>query len=494
MPTPTNVTPETATVIASLPFSVAQEITDAPLGSGYDPDCEGWAPHAVWYAYTPPANIKYIRILPDSLDCGPVVSIWTGTPPSLTQYSIGGQSFCGYMSGGAAFNVPVTPGTTYYIQITDHFNTSPANITLDISASPQVTIPEGSVVIMDAYGGFPAIALDPTDGTVLQALDLPGGEFAASVPTGEWAFGVGNIAGTASLSVQFYDPTLGIVSTYNLPVGESVIAMTSDWSSRFYVASQPLVGAMAATVRQFDLDGTLLDTWTLPTDSVTLFLFAIDRDNTRLYYAAKTVNTPIRTYDLVNEIALGDLVAAASSVFYRQAFVAEDGSVYVLKGTGSLSFLASPEIVHYSTAGAVLDTISVPLTYAHLFAPDRTDGYAWVWGYPATSGNTFAQFKRIALATEVVTDSWTVPVHATSGFEEDTLGGWSISGSCPLLVAPVSIAAPDGVTPPTPVIILPPATPSPAIPFTCGPQALVTGGGLGNAGCNFGGGGVPRPC
>src|SRR5262245_38473677 len=90
MPAPTNTTPGTAIEIPSLPFTHSQNLTGVGTGTGYASTCRPGQEAATWYRYTTGPTQYGIRIscdyLDDPLGFGCYVSVWVGTPPSLTQF------------------------------------------------------------------------------------------------------------------------------------------------------------------------------------------------------------------------------------------------------------------------------------------------------------------------------------------------------------------------------------------------------------------------
>lgn len=456
---PPNITPETATVIAALPYTQTLNVDDAPQAFVFLPSCEGQAYRAVWYVFTAGAGDTLIAIYANQgagpvTNYEPVVSIWTGIPPALTQYSIGSQNFCADLAGNFAMQVPVTPGNTYYIQVVDHFGAfpapDPAILAFAVQPAPQLAAPAGCVVVTDVVGAFPAAVMAP-DGTFVRFAPVTGSEFGSILPSGEWCLGADDDVDITSPTVHFYDINLALVLVYALPTDYSVIQITSNWSDRFYVASYSTVDAMIPpTVSAFSPVGVLLQTWTLPLSARSLSTFFVSRDDTVLYYALPTFGggSPIEAYDLVNDAPLPSWVAGIPNRYWRNGAAVADGTFWVLEGGTNAVLLTTATLRHYSALGVFLGSVAAPSVRTHLMSLSSDQVSIWLWGH-ASAVATIAQMRRVVLADGSVGDSFDVPVHNTAGDQKST-ETWSISFSCPLLVLQQALPPP---TPPPPTSV-----------------------------------------
>ena len=120
---PTNDLIENATEITTLPFTATQDSTDGTPSSTDPPSsCRSSSTYTLWYSYTAPAdNLIKIRTSSTIPFAAPTVTLYRGSPGSLTQVGC---------SGGSAQIIPVTANTSYYLMVSGCcFDT----ITLDVT-------------------------------------------------------------------------------------------------------------------------------------------------------------------------------------------------------------------------------------------------------------------------------------------------------------------------------------------------------------------------
>lgn len=424
-----NYTPATATVIAAVPYTGGQDatsLTSAPTGTGFASTCDTTQYHAVWYRYTTTASQTLLALNVQGVtgmgNYAPYVSIWTGTPSALTQYQIIGpsttQSFCGDLSGDAYFQVPVTPFTIYYFQVTDANNTGPLGDDLLVR--------------------LVAFAYAPT---------YPAGECADTVVSGIWCCQDGE-ADTAVVVLNADLSRRASVSFAPALVNQ----IKSNRTDTFYVVTHPNGGGVG-TIHAVDLNGNVVDTWTLPANSITAKVGAVARDGSVFYYGSKAAGAAVHAYDLVARTALADLTAGFTTEFLQglsDGYVASDGTIlfaYTDDGSGQ-----TVRIRRFNPNGSVNHTYTIAggLNYYNHFAfADDTPGSFWVWGYGGLSQQN-AIFQRIDLTSAAVIATVNdVPVMGTSGFSQSC--PFSISNSCPLVILPVPVPIPDTLSssPPT---------------------------------------------
>lgn len=117
-----------ATNIASMPYSVTINTTDATKASDDSvPSCAPSTGKSVWYRYTPTSNHR-IALDTYGSSFNTTLSVWTGTRGSLTQRA------CNDDEGGTVqseLNLAVTSGTTYYIMVGGNTSTSGGSLKLN---------------------------------------------------------------------------------------------------------------------------------------------------------------------------------------------------------------------------------------------------------------------------------------------------------------------------------------------------------------------------
>lgn len=429
-----NYTPATATIVTATPYTVTQDVSAAPTGTGYASSCAGTQYFAVWYRYTTTSVQTLFSVGADSGGYDPVVSIWTGTLPTLTEYAIGLSSFCRHCAGDYFLEVPCTPNTTYYVQIEAATNTTPTDdLTVRVQSAPRITAPIDAVVVPDEHDGFPAAAFSLTTGTFYSLPPCPGGEVGTQLPDGT----LGLVNGQAST-----DPTslvilnASFVTTATVDFAPNIVrAITSNRSDTFYVVTQA-PGFFVNTVRAVSRTGTLGSTWTLPDLASALQVCAVTRDNT-IFYSAQS-GDQIQRYDLVNDLPLDEWSATFAGESYRgigDGIVDATGHVWIgYHGSGTNN------LRQFDPDGNVLQTVdltSADFVTLNRYAIDGTDTgiLAWGFGTGGAGGTDGYSFRRVAIADGSITaTSPVMPSMAESGFPIQAGAPLAVSSSCPVLV------------------------------------------------------------
>lgn len=462
-----NTTPETATRIISLPYSVTvpeADIETLDPGIDYLSTCDTDQRRAMWWKYTTRSSEYQISLTVDADGAGnysPTVSLWTGTLGSLTQFRVTegdeGNDFCDTL-GGAWFLIPCQPSTTYYIQVTDANATLPLGngLSLELRGGPRASVPAGSALISNDGDGYPAAVLDLDTGEILRYVPYPAGEFSDWLPTGEQAVQNGN----ANDSVAFLDAELDIVATVALSTLSGTAPMQvrgikSNKNDTFLVLYSDSLNDYYA--QSFDAVGSPLQNWALPAAADK---WAVARDLSVLYYAGIGSGAGIHAYDLVNEMSLPDLYAGATGKFFsgsvNDGFVDADGNIYF--GSSDYPLQANPVMLKFApdgTPAGPFDLAEGDIGRFNHYA-DHPDGATFVvWGSPGLSLDP-STFQRRSLADgSLISETAPVPVAGGSAFGTDA---YSISNSCPLLMLPTAL--PDlEATPTLPEPILVNSTP-----------------------------------
>jgi hypothetical protein len=446
MPVPPNLTPETATLLVpSVPVTL--DVTDAPTNADFPSTCDTTGYHAVWFTFTTGPNARAIAVKADigpegGSNYDPRLSIWTGTPPALTQYKVIGpsltQNFCGNLVGGYWFEVPVTPSTTYYFQVTDANNTSPlgTNLVTELRTAPELPVPVGSIAISDDSDGYPVAIMSAVDGSFLRFLPFPAGELTDTVPSGEMC----TQNGETDTGVAVLDATFTQIAAVDF-APNFVGAIKSDRNSTFYVMTR---AGGAVTVHTVSKAGVLGGTtWVLPANSSTARAWAVTRDGATLYYLQTTANTAVHAYDLVNSVALPDLHAG----FAGESLAGNLGDGYVASdGTILFAYTSASAITirRFDAAGNVVQTYPLKtgslVTLVHWCFADDVPGSFWAWGLKSANTDP-ALLRRVQLSDGATLAEFEVLVMNTSGEPADG-NPFAISNSCPVWVLPVALAAP----------------------------------------------------
>lgn len=451
---PTNTTPATATVIASLPYAVTQDPTGGSNSTNL-PDCDdGAILTPLWWAYTPTSGQTVLGLSFDTSNHAaayqPVLSVWTGPVGSLTM--VADQCFNG---GSFAYltQFSVTPLVPIYIQVTDTSAGPPGcSLILNVTAAPAAqNASAGDFLILNDTTNFPAAVASASTGTILNVLSFPASECAATLPSGGLCVNAEDTNTTGDDSVvatNIYDFSLGLIASTSalLTAPSSAISpVSSDQAHTFYVASvdQTFPAGRRTTVGTISDTGTVGGTtWTLPANADRMSCMGVNRAGTILYYAGGAPgSSAIHAYDLVNDVALPDVLASAGGTTFigRDLIVLGNGTFLIVYGTAANTY----SVRNYSTAGSLLHSRAVGTSTGS--APrvaiglDDPTSY-WVMSFPTGAGGVTSLLTHVTVATSAVVSSVSVPQTNASGTNDQIFGA---SQSCPLVL--MQIPAPPTI-------------------------------------------------
>jgi hypothetical protein len=119
------------TVVSSIPFSVSEDATNATVASDDPFTCYG-RNQTVWFAYTPPSNIR-LEANTFGSNYDTTLAVFTGTRGALSQIG------CNDDAGGTAnsrVRFDAVAGTTYYIMVSSLYPVSSANLVFNLLEAP----------------------------------------------------------------------------------------------------------------------------------------------------------------------------------------------------------------------------------------------------------------------------------------------------------------------------------------------------------------------
>ncbi len=322
---PSNTTPETATVIPTIPYSIT-----VAMG-----------------AYNP------------------TLHVWHGDNPATFDDD---TLLNGFEAARKPCVLPVVPGETYYFQVEDGAafgsdlwwkyvatdsddvaiglfawtaDTIGADLVFSVLPAPAQPVQAGDLFIPDDTPGFPASISSPIDGTVRRLVNFPATERAGVLPTGE-ILTASTVGGD---HLELYDRTL----TYVTSIARKGGSIRGDGANTFYVFdadADELVTISSTGV----VGGT---TWAL---SSLTGKIAVNRAGTVLYFQAAAVplGAALQRWDLVNDIALTDVPssAVAGYTIAEDVLVLADDTVLVAykKATATVDYY----VRRYSADGATI--------------------------------------------------------------------------------------------------------------------------------------------
>lgn len=452
-----NFTPETATIITTLPFVEVVDSQGAPTGVGFSPSCTSVQYHALWWVYTAGPNDVVLSVGAEptaSANYAPTVDIWIGTLPALVEYapvvSETPTPLCQDTTGGFAFNMPVTPGVTYYIQVTDSNADEPlgALVTLTVLTAGVPASPLGSLFVLNDNPGWPAWSLDATTGALLRAFTLPATEQAGFIPTGVVAMWEEAPLTNLVIALKLFDTTLSLIHTVTSLIvanQDPIGPITTDGVDTFYVAIRD--NTSHAVIHTLDSSGVIGGTsWTLPSNSIRISGMAVSPDELTLYYVTEVDGDGVHRYDLGGDAPLSDLLAGAVGTTHgRDVLVLSTGDILVMSRPGTTA-----NVKRYNPAGVfqlnypnIPDSQSSPRMALELDNPVSFR----VMGFPANfTGHPVSRFMRFVVADATVTAFDVDQVNAGESIQGTPFGP---SQSCPLLLLPVEVPEPPECVPVT---------------------------------------------
>ncbi len=357
---PGGATAGTATVIGSLPY------TDSDTSPTY---------LGVWYVYTPTSSL--LTVVGGLVTGGSAFVTLVYSPDSATPYlpTVGRES-------EKPFQIPVVAGTPYYFNIQNDVGA----YTFSLIAGPNLVAPTGSIFVNDDHPGYPLALLSVTDGSVLQFVyPFPAGENGDVIASGTHTGRV-LVHDRATHHLKLYSPTFDMLT--DLPytsTGNPKYPIRADHTrSQFYVGKpvDPTHGSVATVTTVTSAGAFGPQTWVLPAAGLTAV--ATNVAGTILYFTGQTssTNAPVKRWDLVNDVALSNLVAGLGATWltlFDIIVLADDTIVVSYESTTAAT---APVIKHYATDGSVLHTWTMTgdrSTDVHLASALDDPASVWIW-------------------------------------------------------------------------------------------------------------------
>jgi hypothetical protein len=388
-----------------------------------------------WYSYIPSSVTEDVL----SFFCIATLS------DTITSRTFGPAQAAYPSSGSIAgenkpIQIPLLDGTTVYIRVFLADNlTAPA--TLTTRRGPNNDTPIGTILINDDTDGFPLAMLSETTGLPLRFMNpFPIGEMVAVLNDGTIL-----LEDSPSLLLRLFDPDLNIIGSVAYPWGAGDVgALNSDRETTFYASK---FGGTVAY--QMDITGTVTDTFTV---AAAISLMCPNRDNTILYYVQAGVNQAIRCWDLVNDVALPNLVAGVANHFaIKNMLVLADDTILV--GYGKSSATTDYFVRHYSAAGATLNTYVLSdttekINWIQLGINDDSSSFL-IWSFPTV--DVTSRFTYITVSDgSVLSETPIVPIYEGGVYQPPAAlvpdSYFGHSKSCPVWVLAVAQAPPENVT------------------------------------------------
>lgn len=343
MPAPTNISYGTATDLGStFPTVVTQQIDNA--GTYY----------TVFYKITIAAAGVYGFWIYGTDDFDYIARTTIRSGPSDVSPQV--DSFASIDDGVMVVMFPAA-GTYYFkIEHTGPQINTPAILTIDIDVPTNSSPSNNDLLIADDSVDHPLGILNQFTGEIRQ--------YISNFPTGE--YGISFLDFVVFLDqnddkMYIYDNSFALLNTVDAWPGQSGAQQTnaflgSNHSSNVYWGVADNGAGVCGCKKIRVSDGSVLATLS-PLFGSVVFLLGADANSgdTILYYSEYNISTPtaIKKWDIVNNLALTDLVTGLTGYRTLDICCLDDGTVLALYFKITLDDVV---VKHYSAAGAVLNT------------------------------------------------------------------------------------------------------------------------------------------
>jgi hypothetical protein len=355
VPPPTNLTPETAIEITSLPYSLSVD------------ECDG--AYLFWKFTATATTVLSVLAHADEGANNGYTSTYYGPGPSWA----GMESGPSFGNGGPGL-LRVEEGETYWFEVT-----APTTLVFSVQDQPGGAVEAGQLLITTDFFSGPAdkwgVFFDPTTGTVTRVdAALPRAELGAVLESGIFALNDQD----ALEDVVLFTAAGAEIARVTFPA--SVRTVGSDFTGTFYVGCATNWGSDPFVVYTLSPAGVIGGTtWTLPASIITAT--EASRDGSVLFYvdvSGVASASPVHRWDLDNDEALADFAAPATGAYaaWCDIVVLEDGSIAVSARHVTLS---GNFVLHYSSSGTLLDTLTYGTTYVDHITSSLVEGAVWVW-------------------------------------------------------------------------------------------------------------------
>lgn len=406
---PTNTTAANATLVSSLPYS-------ASPGSTYN--------LPLWYKFVATVGQTYLGAFGFGGlgDYTPSALVWALDGTSLVEWPNPTYQAIGV---NVPVQFPVVPGDTYYVEFRSDFGGIGGSLTVAIRQAPSTTPPAGSILITAEDGGYGAAIISGEDGDVLRFVtgDMPASNTGVALLEGtRRILLVDDITGEGP-ELYLFDPDLTLVATVARGT-DAAIAVTTNYTDIFYIFYDP-PGAVSGYVMRLSDDGEFIDLSTqigpiTTTAALEMGSMAVSPDETILYYQLRGTNQgAIRRWDITNNVALSDIVAAQGLGWFgiEAMLVLPSGDIIAGQDqflSGSGGFLR-----RYTPAGATVwsyDLGSLGIDYHGVRmvpSEDWPDSFLLVAHF--SSGHS--RFITINAATGAEISSFEVPTFSVGAYQ-----------------------------------------------------------------------------
>lgn len=414
MPAPTNISFATATDLGTLPATVTQQVDDA--GTTY----------TVYYKFTAPSSAVVIGAwgFGDLATYMPTMTPYDGPASSPTQ-------ILGISVLNVPMSFPVVGGQDYFLKIQPNGgNPTPATLTLSVQVAPHTDVPIGSIAVNDAAGGFPLGYFSSTTNyeTFRFQNDFPEGE------AGDTSLdGYVLVQDASSDELVLYQPTsTALEELARIASGTGTIAIRlCQGLNTFYISRNQ----NPATFRTMTTDGAISNATSM-TGSTSCGSIAASNDGALVYHAANGTNAAIDVWDVVNGMALANLVAGIANYVVADILVLTDDTILV--GYSKSSATRDYKVLAYNAAGSTLHTYSIGQWETSVnrlaYALDDPASF-WVMHHPVGADDGKILFYNLRVSDGAILSAISTVGYTNGGYDAPAsampLARFGPSSSCP---------------------------------------------------------------
>jgi hypothetical protein len=425
MPAPTNTSAGAAIDVGTLPASITQDVFFAGVT------------YTVWYKVTAPVNSKVIG----AWGFSPLADPYDVETTAYSDAGITAITTTGATGANKPIQFPVTPGNTYWLKFAPNAgNPNPANLQVKAEVGPNLAVPVGSIAVNDDTELFPLVLLSATaDDTVLNFFDTG---FAAGEAGDVLNSGISLWSNAWNDDLKLYDAQFNLITTLAIRVGFDIGIRTCNGQNLFYVA-EFISGPPPVLIKTINSAGVVGGTsWSL-TGHQSVQGMAAKNDGTILYFSKSTGIEPIKTWDLIGNVAGPDLVPLLATYNVGDILYLDDDTLIVTY----FNFGADLLVKRYDTAGVTLNTYNLGLssypasTFPRLaYAIDNPNSF-WVMSHVSPDVSKFRNVKvsdGSILTTRVHVEYETGVFQGTATATPRSRFGNSFS--CPFIITRAAIA------------------------------------------------------
>jgi hypothetical protein len=343
-----------------------------------------------------------------------------------------------------------TPGTVFYFQVAPNFAAT-SDLIVSALAFNNGTVPIGSIAVNDDEENFPLAILSGVDGDDYNVLAFINnyvmGEAGDVLATGEAC-----TSDNQNNTIVIYDNQYVEVTSQAITVSSNGGAIrTCQGTQRWWVG---YTESSTRRARYVEADGSLGTAHVL-TAIAQIECLAANNDETILYHCGTTAsNRAIKRWDLVNDVALSDLIAEVTGYFTPDILVLSDDTIIytLVDSTGT----PDVQVRHVDSTGTILHTYNFGSSFVFPVSTPPRLAYAiddpnsfWIWTHPILgTDDGLSRFQEVDIATGAILKEIDSAEYEVGAYQPDAsltpLSRFGNSFSCPFWIVRAEVGPTAG--------------------------------------------------